>query len=152
MKQKFNSRTPWREKLNKPQEPKLVKLPPKMSHFGKGMMLVPTPQLVDKAVRTIAKGKLATVSDIRQQLARDFAADVTCPLTTGIFLRIAAEAAEEGRAEGRKRITPYWRIVKDDGALNPKFPGGEEQQARLLRGEGFRIVRRGKRFLVKDFQ
>jgi hypothetical protein len=151
MKNKFTSRVPWREKLNKPQEPKLVKIPPKMSHFGKGMMLIPTPQLVDKVVRTIAKGKLATVRDVRERLARDSSADVTCPLTTGIFLRIAAEAAEEDRADGRKRVTPYWRVVKDDGGLNPKFPGGEQQQARLLRDEGLKIVHRGKRSFVKDF-
>jgi hypothetical protein len=151
MKNKFTSRVPWREKLNKPQEPKLVKIPPKMSHFGKGMMLIPTPQLVDKVVRTIAKGKLATVRDVRERLARDSSADVTCPLTTGIFLRIAAEAAEEDRADGRKRLTPYWRVVKDDGGLNPKFPGGEQQQARLLRDEGLKIVHRGKRSFVKDF-
>src|SRR4030095_2169371 len=128
MKNKFTSRVPWRERLNKPQEPKLVEIPPKMSHFGKGMMLIPTPQLVDKMVRTIAKGELATVRDVRERLARDFVADVTCPLTTGIFLRIAAEAAEEDRADGRKRVTPYWRVVKDDGGLNLKFPGGEQQQ------------------------
>ena len=151
MKNKFTSRVTWREKLNKPQEPKLVKIPPKMSHFGNGMMLIPTPQLVDKAVRTIAGGKLATVRDVRERLARDFSADVTCPLTTGIFLRIAAEAAEEDRADGRKRVTPYWRVVKDDGGLNPKFPGGEQQQARLLRDEGFIIIHRGKRSFVKDF-
>jgi hypothetical protein len=151
MKNKFTSRVPWREKLNKPQEPKLVKIPPKMSHFGKGMMLIPTPQLVDKVVRTIAKGKLATVRDVRERLARDSSADVTCPLTTGIFLRIAAEAAEEDRADGRKRVTPYWRVVKDDGGLNPKFPGGEQQQTRLLRDEGLKIVHRGKRSFVKDF-
>ena len=152
MKSKFGSRVPWREKLEKPQEPKLVKIPPKMSRFGTGTMLIPTPKLVDELIRRIPKGKLVTVGELRRKLAADFAADVTCPLTTGIFVRIAAEAAEEDRANGRRRLTPYWRVVKDDGGLNPKFPGGEHLQARWLRSEGLSIVRKGERAVVRDFE
>jgi alkylated DNA nucleotide flippase Atl1 len=149
---KLESRIPWRDKLEKPQEPKLVKIPPKMSRFGKGTMLIPTPKLVDQLLRRIPKGKLVTVGEIRKRLAMDFAADMTCPLTTGIFVRIAAEAAEEDRANGRRRITPYWRVVKDDGGLNPKFPGGEKLQTRCLRDEGLSIVRNGKRAVVRNFE
>ena len=149
----FKSNTRWRDKLEKAQEPKLVNVPPKMAaRFGKGKMLIPTPMLVDGLVKNIAKGKLVTAGEIRNRLARDCGADVTCPLTTGIFLRIAAEAAEEDRVNGRKRITPYWRVVKDDGSLNPKFPGGVVQQACYLRNEGFAVARRGERAFVKEFE
>ncbi len=141
---KFTSRTRWREKLQKPQQPKVVQIPPKMSRFGKGTMLIPTPLLVDEVIRKIPKGKLITTGELRRKLAADFAADVTCPLTTGIFLRIAAEAAEEDRASGNRRVTPYWRVIKDDGRLNPKYPGGVESQARNLRAEGFTVARNGK--------
>src|SRR6266849_11090099 len=103
MKTKFISRIPWREKMDRPQEPKLVPVPPKMSRFGKGMMLIPTPKLVDEIVRQVRRGRLVTVGEIRRKLAADYAADVTCPLTTGIFIRIVAEAAEEDRASGRKQ-------------------------------------------------
>lgn len=153
MKSKFTSRTRWREKLDKPQEPKVVAIPPKMSRFGKGTMLIPTPKLVDTLIRKVPKGKLVTVGELRRKLAADFSADVACPLTTGIFVRIAAEAAEEDRANGRQRITPYWRIVKDDGSLNPKFPGGVEQQVRYLRAEGFNTVRNAKKPpVVREYQ
>lgn len=153
MNSKFKSRTSWREKLEKPQEPKLVKVPPKMSRFGKGMMLIPTPLLVNDVLKRVPKGKLITVGSIREKLARDHKANVTCPLTTGIFLRIVAEAAEENRAQGAKRVSPYWRVVRDDGGLNPKFPGGVAQQARYLRAEGFAVVRNGgKPPVVKDFE
>ena len=131
----MKSRTTWREKLEKPQEPRVVKVPPKMSRFGQGMMLIPTPKLVDNLIRGIPKGKLVTVSELRRRLAANFAVDMTCPLTTGIFVRIAAEAAEEDRMNGRKRITGYWRVVKEDGTLNPKFPGGVNQQSYYLRRE-----------------
>jgi hypothetical protein len=43
-------------------------------------------------------------------------------------------------------ITPYWWVVKDDGSLNPKFPGGAERQGERLRAEGHRILpAKGKR-------
>ncbi|HYT49255.1 MAG TPA: MGMT family protein [Pyrinomonadaceae bacterium] len=123
-----------------------------MSRFGKGTMLIPTPKLVDALIRKVPKGKLVTVSELRRRLAADFAADVTCPLTTGIFVRIAAEAAEEDRANGRARVTPYWRVVKDDGSLNPKFPGGVDNQARYLRDEGFTLNRNRKTPRVEEFE
>lgn len=149
----MKSRTSWREKLEKPQEPKIVDIPPKMSHFGKGTMLIPTPKLVDELIRKIPRGKLVTIGELRRKLAAEFATDVTCPLTTGIFVRIAAEAAEEARANGRQRLTPYWRVIKDDGRLNPKFPGGAEQQIRALHAEGFTFVRNGtKPPAVKQFE
>ena len=145
MKAKFTSRTRWREKLEKPQEPKIVQVPPKMSRFGNGTMLIPTPKLVDDLIRKVPKGKLVTVGELRRKLAKDFGTDVTCPLTTGIFVRIAAEAAEEDRANGKKRITAYWRVVKDDGRLNPKFPGGVAQQSSYLRAEGLSVLPEGKK-------
>jgi 6-O-methylguanine DNA methyltransferase, DNA binding domain len=149
----MKSRTTWREKLEKPQEPRVVNVPPKMARFGQGTMLIPTPKLVDNLIRKIPKGKLVTVSELRRRLAAEFEVDMTCPLTTGIFVRIAAEAAEEDRMNGRKRITGYWRVVKDDGTINPKFPGGVNQQSRYLRSEGLAIVRNGKKPpKVKEFE
>ena len=151
MNKKFISRTSWREKIDKPQDVKIVKVPPKMSRFGSGTMLIPTPKLIDAMIRKVPKGKLVTVSELRRKLARDFRTDVTCPLTTGIFVRIAAEAAEEDRANGKKRIAPYWRVIKDDGSMNPKFPGGIAQQTRYLRAEGFAVANKGKTPRVQDF-
>ena len=149
---KLTSPKSWRAKLEKPQEPRLVAVPPRMSRFGSGMMLIPTPKLVDELIRKVPKGKLATVSELRRKLASDFKADVTCPLTTGIFVRIAAEAAEEDRALGRNRVTPYWRVVKDDGTFNPKLPGGVAQQTRNLIAEGFEVSTSGKSPRLRNFE
>lgn len=137
----------WREKMDNPKLPKLVPVPPNMQkRFGNGAMLLPSPREVDEFIRTVRKGSVIPVSEIRQALAQRYAADVTCPLVTGMFVRIAAEAAEEDAAAGKTKITPYWRVIKEDGSLNPKFPGGVERQAERLRGEGHRIVPgRGKR-------
>ena len=133
-------RKSWREKLDNPKLPKVVRIPPKMRKTcGSGTMLVPSPRDVDAYIRTVPKGRLVTVKRIREFLAGKYATDITCPLTTGIFVWIAAEAAEEAAREGKARITPYWRVIKDDGSLNPKFPGGVEAQAERLRDEGHRI-------------
>ena len=144
----------WREKLEKQVEPKVVDVPDSWARrIGHGKMLVPTPLLVDKAIRRIRKGRLLTINDIREKLAGDFNADLTCPLTTGIFLVIAAHTAEEDKLAGKKVISPYWRGIKNDGSLNPKFPGGIERQAAYLKQEGFSILKgKGKgALMVKDF-
>ena len=135
--------TTWRQKLEEEHlnHGKLVDTPPGMQkRYGKGKMLIPKPLDVDAALRKVKKGKLVTSSRLRAKLAADAGADNACPFTTGIFVRIAAEAAEEDRRAGKKRITPYWRIVKDDGKLNENFPGGARAQATKLRQEGFAIL------------
>ncbi|MCB9862652.1 MAG: MGMT family protein [Phycisphaerales bacterium] len=91
-------------------------------------------------MKRVRKGKLVTMGLIRQYLAQAAGASCACPLTTGIFARLAAEAAEEDRSKGKRRITPYWRTIRDDGKLNEKFPGGAAAQAALLEDEGFSIT------------
>jgi hypothetical protein len=137
------ARKSWHEKLEKPVAglPKVVDVPDKwIKTMGGRRVLVPTPMMVDELLRTVPKRKLITVGQIRQRLAQPFKADSTCPLTTGIFLRISSEAAEEDRQTGKEHITPYWRVVKDDGSLNPKFPGGVESHAQKLREEGHKVA------------
>ncbi len=75
-------------------------------------------------------------------------------MTTGIFAGIAARAAEEDAAEGKKDITPYWRTLKSKGELNEKYPGGVEAQAARLREEGHAIEldKNNKPRKVKDFE
>jgi len=135
------TRKSWREKMDNPNLPKVVAIPPKMQkRYGMGTMLVPSPHAVEALIRSVRKGSLVTVSRLREILAGKYATDVACPLTTGIFVRIAAEAAEEDLRAGKAKVTPYWRVVKDDGSLNPRLPGGVERQAERLRAEGHRIV------------
>jgi len=136
----WKTKTSWRAKLHKPMRPKLVAVPDGMAkRLGQGMMLVPTALELDAMIRKIPRGEVSTLAEIRRRLARWHNADVTCPLVTGIFLRIVAEAAEEDRQAGRPDITPYWRVVRDNGRLNAKFPGGAEAQAQRLRAEGHTI-------------
>lgn len=144
----------WTEKLEAEAAPKKVKASGRFAEkFGKGEMIIATPQLVNALIRKIPKGRLATINILRQELARAFDADYACPITTGIFAWIASNAAEEARAAGAKRVVPWWRLVKDDGSLNPNAPGGEEYQAKLLRADGYSIVKkslRSNKLVVKN--
>jgi alkylated DNA nucleotide flippase Atl1 len=134
------SRASWKAKLHKPMRPKLVAISDGMAkRFGHGMMLIPTALELDAMIRKIPRGQVSTLAQIRSRLARWHNADLTCPLVSGIFLRIVAEAAEEDRLAGRPDITPYWRVVGDDGKLNPKFPGGIEAQMQRLMAEGHTV-------------
>ena len=152
---KLKAGTTWREKLEKDQAAKVVKGPAKMQkRFGTGTMLIARPLDVDGLIRKIPKGKLATTGQIGEKLARNAGADCACPMTTGIFIKIAAETAEEDLRRGKKRITPYWRVVKADGSLNEKSPGGAGAQAKRLREEGHGILpSKGKKAAkVKEFE
>jgi alkylated DNA nucleotide flippase Atl1 len=137
----WKSKTSWRAKLHKQALPKLVPVPEGMTkRLGEGMMLIPTALQIDAMIRKIPRGQVSSLSQIRRRLAHWHNVDVTCPLVTGIFLRIAAEAAEEDRAAGRPEVTPYWRVVREDGGLIAKFPGGIDEQARRLQEEGHPVV------------
>jgi alkylated DNA nucleotide flippase Atl1 len=137
----MRTRRSWREKMHNPTLPKVVDIPPKMQkRLGSGTLLIPSPEDVESEIRAIRKGTVRTVGKLRSDLAAKYSTDSACPLVTGIFVRITAEAAEEDARAGKTRITPYWRVVKEDGSLNPKFPGGVVAQAERLRDEGLRVM------------
>lgn len=144
----------WRAKLADSKDlPKVEPITGKMStRWGTGTVVIPAPIEVDEIMRRIPKGKLITVNEIRAALARKHGASIGCPITTGIFALIAARAAAEHEAEGKKKVTPYWRTLKAGGELNPKFPGGVEALRGRLESEGHKIIVKGKRMLVADFE
>lgn len=147
-------RKSWSEKLKDSKDlPRVEKITGKMSkRWGTGTVVIPAPMDVDDMMRKVPRGKLITIKEIRPALARKYGATIGCPLTTGIFAWVAANAAEDERKKGRKDITPYWRTLKTGGVINPKYPGGVEAQKRLLEIEGHKVIQKGKRHVVVDFQ
>ncbi len=103
-------------------------------------------------MKKVPKRKLITINEIRKIVAKKHKATIGCPITCGIFARIAAGAAEEQKKAGKKGITPYWRTLKDEGELNEKYPGGIAGQKKLLEKEGHKILKKGKKFVVIDYQ
>jgi hypothetical protein len=124
----------------------------KSKRWGEGTFVIPAPTEVNELMGRVPKGKLTTIDELRKTLARRHGATIACPITTGIFAWISAHAAAESQAEGRKKITPYWRTLKSKGELNPKYPGGIAALERKLLGEGHAILQKGKRFFVQDYQ
>ena len=94
------------------------------ARWGRGTVVIPAPFEVDALMKRVPRGKLTTINEIRAALARKHRATIGCPITTGIFAWIAANAAAEAAAAGQKAITPYWRTLKAGGQLNEKYPGG----------------------------
>ncbi len=103
-------------------------------------------------MKKVPKGKLVTINEIRIALAKKHNATIGCPMTTGIFAWIAANAAEEQRQQGKKDITPYWRTLKTGGVINVKYPGGVGGQKELLEKEGHEVVQKGKKYIVADYE
>jgi alkylated DNA nucleotide flippase Atl1 len=147
-------RKTWREKLADSKDlPKVVKITGRMTkRWGKGTCAIPAPREVDAIMRKVPEGKLITINEIRQIVAKKHKAMIGCPITSGIFAWIAAHAAEEAALAGATDITPYWRTLKAGGELNPKYPGGIERLKSLLEAEGHKVVARGKKHVIEDYE
>jgi alkylated DNA nucleotide flippase Atl1 len=113
---------------------------------GDSVVLAPAIEVYE-IMSKLPEGKLITLNEICSQLAKKHKADFCCTLTTGIFVMTVANAMEETQGD-----IPYWRTIKNNGELNEKYPGGVERHKRLLEKEGFRILRKGKKYLVDDFE
>jgi alkylated DNA nucleotide flippase Atl1 len=147
-------RKSWREKLADSKGlPRVEPIPEGMNaRWGAGTLVIPAPMEVDEIMGRVPQGRLITVNEIRSALARKHGTTIGCPITTGIFAMIAAHVAREELEEGRIRVTPYWRTLKSGGEINPKYPGGIEEQKARLESEGHRVVRKGKKYLVENYE
>lgn len=122
-----------------------------IARYGGNRMYLAPPIEYDKIMKTIPCGKLTTVGNIREYLAKRSGADFTEPITAGIFVSIAAWASFQRETNP----TPFWRTLKSDGALNEKYPGGISAQKERLEQEGHTVVEKGRkniRFYVKDYE
>ncbi|MEC8473353.1 MAG: hypothetical protein VXZ38_01765, partial [Planctomycetota bacterium] len=117
--------------------------------WRQGRFVAPAPIDVDELMRKVRKGQVATIDHLRAQLAKKHEVDIAGPFTNGIFAWIAAHAADELETQGKKRITPYWRVLKKGYELNPKYPGGIENLQRRSEAEGHEVTQRGKRFFLR---
>ena len=144
----------WTEKLADSKDlPKVEEITEKMSkRWGTGTVVIPAPIEVDAMMRKVPRGKLVTINEIRAALAKKHKATIGCPMTTGIFAWVAANAADEQRQVGEKDVTPYWRTLKTGGVINEKYPGGVEGQKKLLEKEGHKVIQKGKKHVVSNYE
>lgn len=133
--------------------PKIVEITDEKSieKYGGRRMYFAPPLDYDAVMRRVPEGMVITVGDIREYFAARNDADFTDPITAGIFCSIAAWASFQ-RSDDK---TPYWRTLKANGELNPKYPGSVEEQKRLLEAEGHTVITKGRtniRYYVKDYE
>lgn len=149
----MRKRKSWNDRMKGGAPAEIKPIPEKMAkRLGPGSMVVPGPADVDAVIRTVAKRKLVTAREIAASLARRHKTSVCCTVTTGICAWIAAHAAHEAELSGKRRITPYWRVLKPGGELNGKYPGGLAGMKKRLEDEGHIIISDGERHLVKDYE
>ncbi len=119
----------WQQKLDGGKAPHVEVLE---KPFGGAMpgarMLISNPREVDNYIRSLPSGTRASVADLRADLAAQHGAETACPLSTSIFVRIAAEAALEELAHGRndRDVTPFWRVIDPKSPLAKKLSCGAE--------------------------
>ena len=148
------TRKTFNEKLNDSKDmPKIIRVIDEKSvkRYGGENMLIAPPLEYNEIMSKIPKGKVITITEIREFLAKKHNAEFTCPLTAGIFLSLAAQASEE--REDNK--IAFWRTLKKDGELNPKYPGGVEYQKEMLEMEGHSFITKGRkniRYFVEDYE
>lgn len=142
--------------LNSGRQPHIVPfVPPGAPGFAEaagGSMVVSSPREVDAIIRQLEPGEVMTLDDLRAFIARRHGVAVACPVSTAIFANMSARAAEEMRAHAASPgdLTPWWRLLKKGGFLNPKLPGGVERQAELLRIDGVRVSPLRRQLAVYD--
>jgi hypothetical protein len=120
-----SGRTPWATRLNTSKPPKRVRLEKDFAGIKAGTLLfVGTPPIIDAYLRKVPPGETRTIERMRRDLARDHQCEATCPVSTAIFLRIAAEAAIENLQQGQActEVSPFWRVVAPDSTIARKLP------------------------------
>ena len=118
---------------------------------GDDVVLV-NPSEVVEIMRKVPERKVITLVEVCKRIAKEHRVKACCFLTTGIFIMTAANATEEAVNEGKSLNIPYWRTLKAGGFLNEKYPGGAETHKRLLEKEGFKILQKGRKFIVRDYE
>lgn len=134
----MKSKKSWDDKLHDAKLPQVKRLDKSFADMPEGcMMLIATPEIIDSYIRRIPTGKSVDLVTLRNDLASQHNAEKTCPLTTGIFLRIVAEAAYEAHQKGKswKNITPFWRAMDEKSKLAKKLSFGTELIAELRKKE-----------------
>jgi hypothetical protein len=128
----------WLEKLDEKKEPLVKRIDINFADMTAGSrMLIATPKIIEDYIKEVAYGKQIDPLTLRKDLAIEHNADTTCPVTTGIFLRIVAEANYEKLLQGKKiaEITPFWRVIKPNSSLAKKLTFGQDFLIEQIKNE-----------------
>lgn len=132
----------WKQKLHVDKKPELEVLDKPYAGADVGdKLLIPTPIMVDQYVRNIPNGVHTSMQQMRADLAAEYGAAITCPLCSGIFLRIVAEAAYDELQEGKSidDIAPFWRMIDNKAPILKKLSFGTDFVIEQRKKEGLPV-------------
>ena len=112
------------ERLRESKPEKRVVLDKDFAGVKAGLTLfVANPKIVDQYIRDIPTGQSRTIVQMRRALAQSRNADATCPVSTGIFLRIAAQAAIDEMEDGceTELVSPFWRVLRASDKITERL-------------------------------
>lgn len=120
-------RKTWAEKMKPGAKPQVEKTEKAFADIPEhASMLIATPEIVDAYIKHIPKGHSTSLQQMRKDLAAEYHTEYTCPVTSGIFLRIVAEHAYEEYKQGKpaNKITPFWRMIDSHSPAAKKLSFG----------------------------
>jgi len=133
------SELPWNEKFQHRNKHQIKHIDKKFSDIPENSdILIATPKIFDDYIRKIPAGKSIDLKKVRQDLAKKYKVDHTCPVTTGLFVRIVAEATYEKIQKGLsiEEATPFWRVISPKAPIAKKLSFGTEFLEKMRNEEG----------------
>ena len=112
------------ERLRESKPEKRVVLDKDFAGVKAGLTLfVANPKIVDQYIRDIPTGQSRTIVQMRRALAQSRNADATCPVSTAIFRRIAAQAAIDEMEDGceTELVSPFWRVLRASDKITERL-------------------------------
>ncbi|OJY67604.1 MULTISPECIES: hypothetical protein [unclassified Rhizobium] len=88
-------------------------------------MLIPSEEMVSRALWAAPPGQLSDLGRIRQALARQYGADACCPVTVQRHL---VQISQNGTA-------PFWRVVDPDRPFARRMDGGSQRIRKQMAAE-----------------
>lgn len=131
----------WTQKLQSAKKPVVKRLDFPFAGIPAGSnMLISSPKDIENYIKELPFGKAVTIETLRKDLAIAQHADYTCPVTTGIFLRVVAEAAYETyrQTKSPEDVTPFWRVVDPASPLAKKLACGSDFIVRQRKSENIK--------------
>lgn len=112
-----------RKQQSKTYEPKVKVLETPFADMKVGQrMAIGTPDILRQLIATLPKGRVISLKELRQLLAQHLNAEVACPVTTSMYLRIAVEAAfATSKRQTLAQEFPFWRAIEAKSPLFKKL-------------------------------
>lgn len=140
----------FNEKLNDQNDlPKIINVgkPRKTNKSSIARVIIAHPLEYDALMKSVPYGRLITINNIKDYLARKYNTDYACPVSSRNFIILVSYAANERNFE----ITPYWRTLNKDGQLNEKYAGGIELLKEFICKEGHNVIQKGNKYFVENY-